>query len=196
MRSAHDARRGSWVTITTVVPVITCEPGEQRHDLVAGDRVEGAGRLVGEEETTVADHRSRDRNALTLSTGEVIRVAVDVVGQVDSPQHVAAARSRLSGGDTVEFEREHDVLDRGQRRDEIQLLEHVSDMASTQLGMFAGSHRRHIDAADEDAVLRSGRSSAPARWRSVDLPHPDGPMTAQNCPVGKQGDVGERRVPR
>ena len=43
------------------------QPGEQRHDLDAGLRVEVAGRFVGEQNRRVVDQGPGDRNPLALT---------------------------------------------------------------------------------------------------------------------------------
>ena len=49
---------------------------QQAHDRLAVDRVEGAGRLVGEQQPAVADDRPGDRDPLALAARQLVRVAV------------------------------------------------------------------------------------------------------------------------
>jgi hypothetical protein len=46
---------------------------EQRQDLDGALRVEVAGRLVGDDEIGIGDDRARDRDALLLAAGELLR---------------------------------------------------------------------------------------------------------------------------
>ena len=52
--------------------LLTAEPGEQRHDLVAARPVEVAGRLVGEQERRRGRERAGQRNALLLAAGDLL----------------------------------------------------------------------------------------------------------------------------
>ena len=76
-----------------------------------------------------------------------------------------------------------DVLGRGERRDQVERLEHEADAVPTQLGELAVVERGQVGVADEDGP--QVRASSPAtQCSSVDFPEPDGPMTAVNRPVG------------
>src|SRR6476660_7653887 len=46
---------------------------EQRHDFDAAPAVERAGRLIGEDDVTAVHERARDRYALLLTAGELVR---------------------------------------------------------------------------------------------------------------------------
>ena len=50
---------------------LVVQRAQQGEDLVAGARVEVAGRLVGEDQARPADQRARDRDALALAAGEL-----------------------------------------------------------------------------------------------------------------------------
>src|SRR5690606_21447894 len=59
------------------------EPLEHRHDLGAGDAVEVAGGLVGQDDIRVVDQRSGDRHALLLPAGELVGPVIEPLGQAD-----------------------------------------------------------------------------------------------------------------
>ena len=65
-RSAYAATRASWVTRTTVVPCSRADVDQQVHHLLAGQRVERPGRLVGEEHLGLGDQRPGQRDPLRL----------------------------------------------------------------------------------------------------------------------------------
>ena len=67
---------------------------EERHDLDAGLRVEVAGRLVGEQDRRVVDERARDRHALTLAAGQLVRPVVLAVAQLDLLERLVRALGR------------------------------------------------------------------------------------------------------
>ena len=59
-----------------------------RVDLVAGLRVELAGRLVGQDQDRLLDQRPGDRHPLLLAAGELVRPVVEPVAQADLRQQV------------------------------------------------------------------------------------------------------------
>src|SRR5262245_54351513 len=67
------------------------ELAQHLHDLVAGVRVEIAGRLVGEDDVRVVDQRPGDRNALLLAAGELHRPVVEPVAQANQLGELDAA---------------------------------------------------------------------------------------------------------
>src|SRR5262245_4752733 len=60
---------------------------EQREDLDAGLRVEVARRLVSEKDRRVRDERARDRNALPLAAGQLIRQVIGTVLETHALEH-------------------------------------------------------------------------------------------------------------
>ena len=101
-RSSGVMNRRSWVTTTRVVPRRFLEPAEDRVDLVAGLRVELAGRLVGQDQDRLLDQRPGDRHALLLAAGELVRPVVEPVSQADlgraGRRPAAAARAVMPRG--------------------------------------------------------------------------------------------------
>ena len=59
------------------------DPQQELEDLPADQRVEVAGRLVGDDDARVVDERARDRGALLLAARELLRVLLGLVGQPD-----------------------------------------------------------------------------------------------------------------
>ena len=53
------------------------------HDSLAVHGVESAGRLVGEQQSALADDRTRDRDALAFAARQLVRVAVGPLGDVE-----------------------------------------------------------------------------------------------------------------
>src|SRR5699024_2957431 len=103
---------------------------EKAQDVLAGGRVEGAGRFVREDEAAGAHERPRDGDPLTLATGELVREAPGKVGQPDLLECGPCLRACRPQRDTVELAREGDVLQRGEGGDEVEVLEDVADGAS------------------------------------------------------------------
>ena len=128
---------------------------QQAHHGLAVDRVERAGRLVGQQQPAVADHGAGDGHPLTLAAGELVREVVGAVGDAEFLQR-ARAWSRASRADrAVELERQRDVLDRGQAGEQVEVLEDEADRAAPQPRLVVARHARQRRAADED--LAAGR---------------------------------------
>ena len=84
---------GSCVTRRTVLPM-PVQLSEERQHLVAGLRVEGAGRLVGEEEGRPVRERPRDGDALALPARELRREDVRLLGDPDLLEQLERPRRR------------------------------------------------------------------------------------------------------
>ena len=67
---------------------------EQVHDLARHQRIEVAGRLVGEQEARLAGERARDRDALLLAARELRRQVLHARGEADELQRLLDARRR------------------------------------------------------------------------------------------------------
>ena len=86
----------SWVTIRNVRPRSTVEPAHQRDDLGGALAVEVAGRLVGPDDRRVVDERARDRDALPLAAGELVRHDGAARSARPTRSSASSARSRAS----------------------------------------------------------------------------------------------------
>ncbi len=65
---------------------------QQAHDLLAGFRVELAGRLVGEQQPRAGREGAGDGDALLLAAGQFARPVPGVVGQADQAEHHGSTR--------------------------------------------------------------------------------------------------------
>src|SRR5437868_8147146 len=63
----------------------------QCHDLVSGLGIQVAGGLVGQDDRRVIDERARNRNALALTAGELIRLVHHAVFKVNGCQGFASS---------------------------------------------------------------------------------------------------------
>ena len=93
----------------------------ERQDLGAGARVEVAGGLVGEHDLRLRREGAAHRHALLLTAGQLARAVLEAVGEADGVDH--RLQPRVIGLPAGERERERDVLERGQRRYEVEGLE-------------------------------------------------------------------------
>ncbi len=103
--------------------------GQHVHDNRTGRGVEVPGRLVGQDELRVGDQGPRDGYSLHLAPGELSREAVFPAAEAGSLQEPRSGSSRSAF--PVKEQRQLDVLDRGQRREQLEELEHEADVASS-----------------------------------------------------------------
>ena len=96
---------------------------EQLHDLHAGFAVEGARRLVGEDDLGIADYGARYRDALHLPAGKLAGALLRLLLQPHSPQRFEGALAALVLVNARESESELHILQHADVRDEIVALE-------------------------------------------------------------------------
>ena len=153
-RSAHEASCASCVTTTAAMPSLARGADHAHHRLAVG-RVQRAGRLVGEQQVPVTDHRAGDRHPLSLAAGQLIRVARRAVRQAERIQRAQAGLPRLPRADAVQFQRQRHVLRGGQPRQQVEVLEHVADRPAAQPRLVVARHRGQVLPGDQD--LPAGR---------------------------------------
>ena len=82
------------------LPEVVDRPAQELQDLLAGARVEVAGRFVGEQHGRLADERPGDGDPLLLATGELGRLVAETVGQADGRHEIRKPRRvELASGD-------------------------------------------------------------------------------------------------
>ena len=117
--------------------------------------VEGAGRLVGEQEARVVHERPRDGDALLLAARQLHGAMVGAVREADAAERLQGA---LAAGPAVEAgidHRQFDIAQRVHARQQVELLEDEADLAVAQARQAVG-----IEALDRGArrgVLPAGR---------------------------------------
>ena len=96
-RLAHRvARRSSWVTMQQRLADLV-EVEQQVHHLLAGAAVQGAGRLVGQQQRRAVHQRPGDRDPLPLAAAERRRVGVAPVGDAEFVEQFQRPRAGLAG---------------------------------------------------------------------------------------------------
>jgi hypothetical protein len=80
MGSDHNGRPGAFMQVV-----------EQVEDGCAGDAVQVAGRLVGNQQRRVVDQSTRDRDALLFAAGQLGRQSIGAVAQADRTQEGGSA---------------------------------------------------------------------------------------------------------
>lgn len=114
-------------------PGIHSAPKHCEHEF-AGRAVERTGWLIGEDDAPGADDRACDRDPLLLAAGEVIRIVIGAIGQVNGTEGVQGGGPRLALLSAIEFEGECNILDRGEGGDQVEVLKHEAEGAAAQGG--------------------------------------------------------------
>ncbi len=132
---------------------------EQAEDLGGGARVERAGGLVREDHVRAGDQGAGDGDALLLAAGELAGPAAPLVAESHLREHLGGAPS--VGALPREAHREDYVLLDGQRREQVERLEHEAEAAAAQLGQSVLVHAGDLGAAEPYGTL--GRAVEPGR---------------------------------
>ena len=149
----------------------------------------------------VGDERARDRHALLLAAGELVRIVVHAVGEAHHVERGQHMRVALAAREPCQQQRQLDVLERGQHRHQVVELEDEADVRGAPVGELAFAQRGDVDAADLDAARssacrcrRSGSAacSCPSRSapsaRRTRLPAPRGSRhRARGCAARRAG---------
>ena len=145
-------------------------------------RVEVAGGLVGEQHRRLGHQRAGDGDALLLAAGELGGPVRAAVGEADrarsrlapSRGRACGRRSTAAGGCSPPPSASGSRLKNWKMKPTWSRRSRVSSLSP-----IVGD----VLAADRDRA-RGGRSSPARMCMRVDLPEPDGPMTAVNWPAG------------
>ena len=145
--------------------------------------VERGERLVEQQHARPLDQRARERDALALAAGQLVRLACGEAFEPDQRQHLGDARRDLRLGQSILLEPERDIARDGQMRKQRVALEHHVDRPPI------GRHRRDI-LRRRAGCDRHPASRSPASMRSsVVLPQPEGPSSAKNSPSKMSSDT-------
>ena len=99
------------------------------------------------------DEGPRDRHALLLSTGEVGRQVGASLGEPDLLEEGQRPRPQLPRGDPDGGQPALDVLDGGQRRNQVELLEHEAERSEAKLGEVPVAERPEVAALEQHAAV-------------------------------------------
>ena len=139
------------------------EVAEELEDLRADGGVEVGGRLVGEEHRGPAGEGAGDRDALLLPAREVARQEAPAVDEVDRVERLLGLLARRPALHPLDVERVLDVLERGQGREEVELLEDEADRAFADRRQPARARRIDLLAVDHDPPGGRGEDAAEDR---------------------------------
>ena len=114
------------------------------HDLLAVLGIEVGGRLVSEDELGIGRKRPGDRDALLLSTGELIGAVMGAVGESHGLQHFVDALLALGRFCAIQQERHFNIFVGSQGWDQRKELEDESDRVFAQIGALVAVETRRI----------------------------------------------------
>ena len=123
-------------------------PREQKvDDGAAGDGVEIAGRLVGEDDCRPWRHGTGNGDTLLLAAGELRRIMIDAMAKADGAK--LFARLYEGVGMAGQLERDGDIFERGHGGQQMEGLEHDADPPAAGLGERILVKSAIIDTADQ-----------------------------------------------
>ncbi len=174
-RSARDASPGSWVTTIHRAPAL-CDVAEQREHLVGRGGVQIAGRLIGDDDVGVVGQRPRDRDALALASGQLMRAFVDLLGEAQrvSSDMLLARISSIGSRSNVRIG-SMTFLDRGGIREAGNETGTRSRIFSRRKSAFRVSESARVGWPQRMISPSVGASRRPIRYSNDDFPDPDGP---------------------
>ena len=162
----HDDRRAARV-----------DAGQQLHDVDGCRGVEVSGRLVGQQHLGAVDQRARDRDALLLTAGELVREPLLLAGEADEREHLGHGLLDESARRSDDLQGERDVLEDGLVRQQPEVLEDRADVPAEVRHLAVGQRAQiaaeHDDAAVARRLLAQDESQARglARARGADEEH-------------------------
>ena len=125
---------------------------EQLHDVDGCRGVEVSGRLVGQQHLRAVHQRARDRDALLLAAGQLVREPLLLAGEPDEGEHLGHRLLDESARRPDDLQRERDVLEHGLGRQQPEVLEHRADVAA-EVRHLAIRQRAQVAAEDDDAAV-------------------------------------------
>src|SRR5918993_791246 len=130
--------------------------GDEAQNLGAGLRVEIAGRLIRQKYRGINGQRSRNRDALALAAGELVRHVIEPRPQLDQIEQLARAIVDLLARPASQVERQGHVLEARQARQQVEELKDEPQLV-------AADRRQRVvgEAVESLAVQRDGASGGP-----------------------------------
>jgi patatin-related protein len=157
---------------------------EQAHDLLGLGRVQVAGRLVGEQQLGIADHRAGDADQLLLAAGELGGEEVLLADDVEAVERVGHQRLAVGPLDVPVGKRQVEVLGHGQAVEQVVGLEDEADVLLGDLRALLGLHQvdrlaeqlvlagpGRIEHAEDRQQRRLARAGRPHDGDELPLPH-------------------------
>ncbi len=129
-------------------PPLLVQPPQQPDQLVAGDRVELRGRLVEQHERRTRGERGAQCDALQFAAGELVRRALEQVGDAERERDLLDAAGDRGGAEAAVLEREREL---GTHRAHDDLGLGVLEQRPGDRGERARPVLARVEPADDDA---------------------------------------------
>ena len=126
---------------------------QQGQDGFRGLRVQGARRFVGQKHLRVRSQGAGDADALFLAAGELARIVVFALVELDQFQQFVHAAPDLVFGHALDFQGEGHILFDRAAGQQVEVLEDHADVLAG-LAQFRAVQGRHFLAVDEDLAAR------------------------------------------
>lgn len=122
----------------------------QRQDLLAGVGVQVAGRLVGQQDGRVDRQRPRDCDALALASRKLVGQMIHPMRELHQVQQVLHSRLDLVPGPAAQMQGNRDVLQAGERWQEIEELKNETDLVAAYARQRIVGEAAEARAVDRD----------------------------------------------
>lgn len=117
---------------------------QQHHHLGTAVAVEGTGGFVGKDDMPAVHQRTGNRDALLLTTGELVRAVVGAIGQAQAGQQSLGAGMAFGSADAGIDRRHLDVFLGRAGRDQVVALEHETKGFAAQPGQCVAIQVRDV----------------------------------------------------
>src|SRR5579884_97137 len=125
---------------------------EEGHDLLAGARIERAGRLVGQDQARLGDQGASHRHPLLLPARQLRRPVVLAISEADGGQR--GQRSLAAVGRAGVEQRQLDLLDGRHAGQQVEALEDEAQLAVADRRQLVVGEAGHLDAVELVATAR------------------------------------------
>ena len=176
----------SWVTHSMVMPSsASCDHGVEH--LLDHLRIERRGRLVEQHDLRVHAQRAGDRDALLLAAGQLARIFAGLLGDLDALEivHRDLLGVALLGILRTQIGASVQVLQHGQVREQVEVLEHHADLAADLVDLLEVVGE--LDAVDDDAallvLLQAVDAADHGRFAGAGRPADDDALAARDAQV-------------
>jgi|GEM_PF-2282218 len=122
---------------------------DQLHHPARHRGIEVAGGLVSQQQARAAGQRTRDGHALLLAAGEFGRVVLEARRQTHALQRRQRALAALAAGHVAVVQRHLDVVQHVEVGDQVEGLEHETDLLVAQARALVVVHAVHVDAIEQ-----------------------------------------------
>ena len=141
-------------------PVVDGELAEESSDVSTMARVEICSGLIREDDRGFVGERACDGDALLLSAGQLIGTEAEAIREADLREEFSGAPLGRAALDAGEIARDLHVFDGGERSQEIEVLEHESEMMGAERGEVSLGRGGKVDAVDQDGATGGAQHRA------------------------------------